>query len=216
MAAPAGTSAPSAVVATDATITAVDGTPLTPNGLIRRRRVIETAIELATEGGYDDVHMRDVADQADVALATVYRYFESKDHLLSAALSEWIAQLQARLARSPARGDTAVEKLVDVLRRASRALERRPLLTAALVRALGSSDPGVATAAARVRGQIKDIASPILVGLDPQDIEGIVAVLGHVWNSSLMVWAHGQAPMSSIGHELERAARLLLAGHATS
>jgi AcrR family transcriptional regulator len=208
MAAPADT----ATSSTTATTTAVDGTPLTPNGLIRRRRVIEVAIELAAEGGYDAVHMRDVADQAGVALATVYRYFESKDHLLSAALSEWTAQLQARLARSPARGDNAVEQLVDVLRRASRALERRPLLAAALVRALGSSDPGVAAAGAEVRGQIKDIASPILAGLDPQDIEGIVTVLSHVWNSTLMIWAHGQAPISSIGNELERAARLLLAG----
>jgi AcrR family transcriptional regulator len=196
------------------TTTAVDGTPLTPNGLVRRRRIIETAIEFASAGGYDAVHMREVAEQAGVALATVYRYFESKDHLLSAAVSESTAQLQARLARSPARGDTAVEQLVDVLRRASRALERRPLLTAAMVRALGSSDPGVAVASARVRGQIKDIASPILAGLEPADIEGIVAVLSHVWNSSLMIWAHGQAPIASIGDELELAARLLLEHHA--
>jgi AcrR family transcriptional regulator len=195
------------------TTTAVDGTPLTPNGLVRRRRIIETAIDLATEGGYDEVHMRDVAEQAGVALATVYRYFDSKDHLLSAAVSESTAQLQARLARSPARGRTAVDQLVDVLRRATRALERRPLLTAAMVRALGSSDPGVAVAAARVRGQIREIASPILAGLDPDAIEGIVAVLSHVWNSSMMIWALGQAPMSSIGDELELAARLLLADH---
>jgi AcrR family transcriptional regulator len=180
---------------------------------VRRRRVIETAIELASEGGYDEVHMRDVAEQAGVALATVYRYFESKDHLLAAALSEWTAQLQARLVRSPARGDTAVEQLVDVLRRASRALERRPLLISAMVRALGSSDPGVAVAGARVRDQIKDITAPILAGLDPEEIEGIVAVLSHVWNSSLMIWAHGQAPIASIGDELERAARLLLTDH---
>lgn len=195
-----------------ATITAVDGSPLSAKSVARRQRIVETAIELGTEGGYDAVHMREVAERAEVALATVYRYFESKDHLLSAAISEWTAQLQARLARLPARGETPEDRLVDVLRRASRAIERRPLLAEALVRALGSPDPGVAAAATKVRGQIKSISAPILEELSPDQLEGVVAVLSHVWNSSLMIWANGQAPISSIGNELERAARLLL-GH---
>ena len=195
-----------------ATATAVDGSPLTPKALVRRQRIVEAAIELGTEGGYEAVHMRIVAERADVALATVYRYFESKDHLISAAVSEWTAQLQSRLSRSPARGDTPVEQLVDVLRRASRGLERRPLFAAALIRALHSPDPGVGVAAADVRRQISAISTPILAHLPPEDAEGIVAVIGHVWNSSIMTWANGRAPISSIGDELENAARLLLAG----
>ena len=195
-----------------AVATAVDGAPLTPKALVRRQRIIESAIELGTEGGYEAVHMRVVAERAGVALATVYRYFESKDHLLSAAVSEWTAQLQAQLARHPARGDSPVEQLVDVLRRASRGLERRPQFAAALIRALHSPDPGVAVAAADVGHQIRAMATPILTDLPPDDVDGIVAVLRHVWNSAIMNWANGRAPISSIGDELENAARLLLAG----
>lgn len=193
-----------------AAATAVDGSPLTPKALVRRQRIIEAAIELGTEGGYDAVHMRVVAERAEVALATVYRYFQSKDHLLSAAVSEWTAQLETRLARSPAQGDTAVEQLVDVLRRASRALERRPMLTSAFTRALAAPDPGVAAAALEVRSQIAAITAPILHGLTPREVDGIVSVIAHVWNSSLINWANGRAPISSIGNELESAARLLL------
>lgn len=192
--------------------TAVDGSPLTPKALVRRQRIVEAAIELGTEGGYEAVHMRVVAERAGVALATVYRYFESKDHLLSAAVSEWTSQLQSRLDRSPARGATAVEQLVDVLRRASRGLERRPQFAAALIRALHSPDPSVAAAAADVRQQIRAMTTPMLRGLPAEDVEGIVSVLGHVWNSAIMGWANGRAPISSIGDELENAARLLLAG----
>jgi TetR/AcrR family transcriptional regulator, cholesterol catabolism regulator len=196
-----------------ATATAVDGSPLTPKALIRRERIVEAAIDLGTEGGYDAVHMRVVAESAGVALATVYRYFESKDHLLSAAVSAWTTQLQARLARIPARGATPVDQLVDVLRRASRALERRPLFTAALIRALSSPDPGVASAAARVRDQIYDITAPILCDMSASDVDGIVTVLAHVWNSSISAWANGRSPISSIGNDLENAARLMLSGH---
>ncbi len=192
--------------------TAVDGSPLTPTAMVRRQRIVEAAIDLGTEGGYEAVHMRVVAERAGVALATVYRYFESKDHLLSAAVSEWTSQLQNRLDRSPARGDTPVEQLVDVLRRASRGLERRPQFAAALIRALHSPDPGVAVAAADVRHQIRAMTAPILHDLPADDVEGIVSVIAHVWNSAIMSWANGRAPISSIGDELENAARQLLAG----
>ena len=62
---------------------------LTRSQKARRTRVIEAAMALASEGGYDAVQMRDVAERADVALGTIYRYFASKDQLLAAALVEW-------------------------------------------------------------------------------------------------------------------------------
>ena len=67
----------------------------------RRDRVIQAALELAEEGGYDAVQMRDVATTASVALGTIYRYFTSKDHLLAAALVEWSGDLKRRLAVRP-------------------------------------------------------------------------------------------------------------------
>ena len=193
--------------------TAVDGSALSAKQLARRQRVIEVALQMGAEGGYDAVHMREVADRSSVSLGTIYRYFGSKDHLLAAALSEWTAQLQERLARRPARGDSPVEQLVDVLRRGSRALEQQPNLAAALIKALGSDDPLVAEAASQVRGQISAMAEPILATLAPEEIEGIVDVLRHVWYSAMMIWANGRSQVSAIGDELERAARLLLAAH---
>ena len=53
----------------------------------RRRRVLDAALQLAAEGGFDGVQMRDVAAAADVALGTVYRYFSSKERLLLDKLS---------------------------------------------------------------------------------------------------------------------------------
>ena len=82
----------------------------------RRQRVIEAAIELATEGGYDAVQMREVAAAAGVALGTIYRYFSSKDHLLAEAQVEWLLDLDRRVSRRPPRGDTTADRVIDVLR----------------------------------------------------------------------------------------------------
>src|ERR1700680_1402257 len=70
----------------------------------RRQRVVDAAMSLALDGGYEAVQMRDVAARADVAMGTVYRYFTSKDHLLAAALGYWVEQLDSLLSPKHARG----------------------------------------------------------------------------------------------------------------
>ncbi len=179
----------------------------------RRRRIIDAAFELGAERGYDAVQMRDVSASANVSLATIYRYFSSKDHLLAAAMTEWTAKLQSRVAQSPPRGDTPADQLVDVLGRAWRAMARQPKLSAALVRALSSADPGVQQTASEVQGQIAAMADRILVDVDPQVRTDIVAVLGHVWYSTLVSWANGRTDFDQVMAELDRAVRVLVEPH---
>src|SRR5947208_1618414 len=52
----------------------------------RRRMILETAIKLVSELGYEGVSMRALADRADVALRTLYNLYESKELLLLAAV----------------------------------------------------------------------------------------------------------------------------------
>ena len=180
------------------------------NQAARRERVIAAANDLASEGGYEAVQMRDVAAQADVALGTLYRYFPSKDHLLIAALAEQVSTLQRRLAQKPARGTSAADRVVDVLRRASRALEREPRLTAALVTALSSADPSVAEA----KQEVNDILGSVIADAVDHDAlaqsEDVVRVLGHVWFAALVSWVGGMAPTGQMGDDLEITARLIL------
>jgi AcrR family transcriptional regulator len=186
---------------------------MTPQQQDRRRRVIDAAFELGAEGGYEAVQMRDVAATANVALATIYRYFSSKDHLLAAAMTEWTARLQGRVAQSPPKGSTAADRMVDVLGRACKAMERQPKLSAALVRALSSSDAGVQESGTDVQRQIAEIGAPILADLDSAVRADILAVLGHVWYSALVTWANGRRSFDSVMAELERATRVLVEPH---
>ena len=74
---------------------------LTVSQAARRQRVIDAALGLGSAGGYEAVQMRDVARTAGVALGTIYRYFTSKDHLLAAAMVDWTADLERRIAQRP-------------------------------------------------------------------------------------------------------------------
>lgn len=179
----------------------------------RRQRVIDVAFELGAEGGYDAVQMREIASTANVALATIYRYFSSKDHLLAAAMGEWTARLRDGVAESPPKGDTASDQLADVLHRACRAMERQPKLSMALVRALSSPDPGVSESSAAVQNQIASMGDDILAGLDAELRADILAVIGHVWYSTLVSWANGRRDFDSVISELDRAVHVLVDPH---
>src|SRR5918993_3724827 len=145
-----------------------EASELTAEQQDRRRRLIDAAFELGAEGGYEAVQMRDVSVTANVALATIYRYFSSKDDLLAAAMTEWTARLRGRVAQSPPRGATAADQMVDVLHRACKAMERQPKLSEALVRALSSADAGVQESGADVQRQIASMGDALLVDFPPQ------------------------------------------------
>ena len=108
----------------------------------RRRRVLAATFELAADGGFDAVQIRDVAAAADVALGTVYRYFSSKERLLLEAMAEQQADLRAYIETHPLPEETAAERVTAVLKRANRSLRRYPDVTAAMVRAFGSAQTG--------------------------------------------------------------------------
>ena len=99
----------------------------------RKERLIAAATALAAEGGYDAVQMRDVAARAEVALGTLYRHYASKDQLLLAAMAQQATTLRERLVQRPPTGDTPAARVSDVLKRASRSLERAPLVTKAML-----------------------------------------------------------------------------------
>lgn len=58
----------------------------TPKGERRRAALIEAAVELLVEGGFDAVRHRAVAERAGVALASTTYYFSSLDELVTAAV----------------------------------------------------------------------------------------------------------------------------------
>lgn len=183
---------------------------LTQNQAARRQRVIEAAMDLAGEGGYDAVQMRDVAARAKVALGTIYRYFSSKDHLLAACQVAWSDDVRRRLQTRPAKGDTPAARVADVVQRATRAMERSPQAAAALLTAISSPDPAVAECQKDVSRIMADVLQSAMDGVDPEVRTGAARVLSHVWFSALLGWVNGWHAVGPVTDEMEHAAHLLL------
>lgn len=186
---------------------------LSPSQRARRERILDAARALAEEGGYDGVQMRDVAEGADVALGTLYRYFPSKVHLLVSVMRREVDGMTGRIDRRPPRGDTPDERVLDVLMSGTRALSREPRLASAMTRALMFADASVAEEVDGVTTTTTRTISQAIAGPDrePDDEDRAAAmVLEQVWFSSILKWQSGRATIDQLEEQLRTATRLLL------
>jgi AcrR family transcriptional regulator len=182
----------------------------------RRRRILDATIALASQGGFDAVQMRAVAERADVALGTLYRYFPSKIHLLVSALARQFEETQAMIDRRPIPGDNAEERVKFVLSRATRGLQREPNLTEALTRAFMFADSSVASEIHTVGLQLTTIINKAIGGADyventePTEEEiAIARVISDVWLAALVSWVTGRATAQEVAEHIDVAIRLL-------
>ena len=181
--------------------------------LARRKRIVAAAMDLAAQGGYEAVQMRDVARRAKVALGTLYKYFSSKDHLLAYAWADWSQELQEHLWRHPIRGANRADRIMDFVRRATRALEREPRLASALLKSMLVPDSSAEEPRKEVSAVMGRVVEEELAPLQSTDREGIRDILGQVWYANLLLWINGRTPMSRLYENMETACRLLISHH---
>jgi AcrR family transcriptional regulator len=111
---------------------------------VTRRRhdldsLLEVAVRVYTERGFDGTSMGDVAGAAELSKSSLYHHVESKEQLLRLALDRAVEPLFAVLDEPGAREGRAIERLEHVVRREVEVLvERLPYVTL-LLRVRGNS-----------------------------------------------------------------------------
>ncbi|MFE9924513.1 TetR/AcrR family transcriptional regulator [Streptomyces sp. NPDC005774] len=104
--------------------------PVSRRQLARRVAILRAASELGAREGLVGVQMLDVAKEAGVAIATLYRYFPSKTHLFTAVL-EWHIEMFLEGYREAATADGASD-VADTLIALTVKLLDSPLLASAV------------------------------------------------------------------------------------
>ncbi len=181
----------------------------------RRTRILDAAIARASRGGFEAVQMRAVAEDADVALGTLYRYFPSKIHLLVSALARELERAEAALRDHPVTGPGAAERVLLVLEGATRRMLADPHLTEALTRAFMFADASVRAESqavgrlttAMLTGAMRPSVAPD--ALSDEDV-AIAKVLGDVWFAALVGWVTGRTGADEVVAQIGVAVRLLL------
>jgi TetR/AcrR family transcriptional regulator, cholesterol catabolism regulator len=178
--------------------------------LARKKRIVAAAIDLAERGGYDAVQMRDVAARAKVALGTLYRYFPSKDQLLASVWIDWSHEIEVQILRQRLRGETAAERIMDFVRRVTKALELEPMLAGALVKSLLAPDFGAEESRQEMRAMLGRVIDEELSEMPTHDRVDIRDIVGQVFYANIVLWVNGRMPVERLYENMATACRLLL------
>jgi AcrR family transcriptional regulator len=184
---------------------------LTDNQRARRQRVIDAGLTLLKRRDYESIQVKDVAEEAGVALGTVYHYFSSKEHIFAEVLVKWAATLRTSITRRPLAGDSPEGKLTEALHRSVRAFQRQPQLARLVASLQLSADPFAAEILGRMDTETTGIYLELLDGVDPEVASTIVRTAESVLDSSLRAWSAGRLPINELYDHLTEAVALLFA-----
>ncbi|NKZ77950.1 cholesterol catabolism transcriptional regulator KstR [Rhodococcus hoagii] len=175
----------------------------------RRKRILDATLTLASKGGYEAVQMRAVAERADVAVGTLYRYFPSKVHLLVSALAREFERIESKGKIPP--GHSPLERMQLILGQITKAMQRDPLLTEAMTRAFMFADASAAAEVDQV-GNLMDtlFARAITDGEPTEEQLAVARVISDVWLSNLVAWLTRRSSATDVAKRLELTVELLL------
>jgi AcrR family transcriptional regulator len=190
---------------------AAPATPSTPAQRGRYDRILEVATAVLAAGGEDALQMKDIPARANVSLATLYRYFPSKDHLLLAIALERYEKAYRRIVADPPRGGTVRERATSYLLREFGAEQRSQKLASVLHHVLTGTSRGHAETLERIshlHEQILRIVAEADGPLTPQQ-QRVLPVVRAVFGEATRRWMAGVTSAAEARFQIRAACRLL-------
>jgi AcrR family transcriptional regulator len=187
----------------------------------RRDKILDVAVALAEEGGFDNVRQRDVAAKAGVALGTLYKSFRSKEDILSAALEREAEMLERRMEAKPAQGANRIDRIANFFGVITRGLCKKPKYARAVLRAMASGEPEVAGKVVAYQERITGLVIAAGRGVGrlgyadakaapPSKKEAQMAfALQQFWFASLVGWSAGLFNVNEAVEQVRRMAVVL-------
>jgi TetR/AcrR family transcriptional regulator, regulator of mycofactocin system len=194
-------------------VTAEQNSALTQNRRERkkqetRRALEQAALRLFAERGYEQTTVEEIAEAADVAVRTFFRYFSSKQHVLFGdVVTDRVGRLRTELAARPADEDPidSIRAVSDLLDFADSDEEQAILARLDLMRRQPTLTSRYLDLIHQLRLVVVEFVA-MRTGLDPREDLYPLLVAGatsSAWDASLMLWAasDGQRSLRDIRQE---------------
>lgn len=180
----------------------------------RYRRILRAASKLGAEHGLERMQMNDVAREAGVAIATLYRYFPSKTDLFVGVLHSQIKRLSSgsgagAVAAAPVGGRAAA--VAEVLIGAGRGMLARPQLAMAMLQANNAAQLQGGREYTEANAAFHGVLLRALGVEDPDDEDyRMVRITEQTWYGVLVSVLNGVITIDQADADIRLAARLLL------
>jgi TetR/AcrR family transcriptional regulator len=167
--------------------------------LRQRQEMLEVALDLFSQKGYHNVSMHEIAEKAEFAIGTLYKFFQNKEDLYKALVLEQCDRFEDALLQAIAHPEDEVEKLRNYVRTKTERFRRNlPFVRLFLAESRGVSFTLKAGLNEELRkryyGFLERIASIFECGIKNQRFKKIAepyylaVALDSVIDASLLLW----------------------------
>ncbi|PXW25550.1 TetR/AcrR family transcriptional regulator [Paraburkholderia caballeronis] len=185
--------------------------PKRERGRQRVAAIMDAAVEVFSEKGYDAATMTEIAARSSTAIGSLYRFFPSKEALADALLQRYAQHVSASLAELEAQVQRmSMEALAGALVDFMLALQSQRRFAVALVDARGGSDERRRRFRASARGGIARILQRAIDGLAPAKAHAMSVVLLHLLKGIAVAADETPAIQAVLTGEIRELVRLYL------
>jgi AcrR family transcriptional regulator len=167
--------------------------------LRQRQEMLATALDLFSQKGYHNVSMHEVAEKAEFAIGTLYKFFQNKEDLYKALVLELCDKFEDALKRAIEEVEGEVEKLRNYVRTKTEVFRRNlPFIRLFLAESRGASFNLKAGLDDEIRQRyynfLEILASVFASGIEKQRFKKIAdpyylaVALASVIDASLLLW----------------------------
>jgi AcrR family transcriptional regulator len=175
----------------------------------RREAIVAKTIELLATREPAQIHMREIAAEAGVALATLYRYFPSKELLYAHAVAAW-GKSFAPMTRSQAgKAGCDAERIRGALRRTAKAYQRWPNFYRLILFLEITEDREAGKVYQAFSTQYQGLLATVLEDTEPEDATLAAEILLSSLGSALRKWSLGQWTIEQVLDHIDRAVTLV-------
>lgn len=173
-----------------------------------RRHILEAALELFREKGYEATTVEEIAERADVAKGTFFNHFPRKDTLLEALAEDVVGELFEDLGPVDAWQGTARDQVLRLYLRIGELVAREADLSKVMI-IENLRNFWLRTEADCLEKEFQDLLHRVLLRgqaageLSPEaDVRMGARLLEAAYVTTLVEWLRGSAPEAEYRHQL--------------
>jgi AcrR family transcriptional regulator len=174
----------------------------TPRGEQTRALILDTALELFRERGYEDTTMRAIAERAGVAVGNAYYYFRSKEQLVQTFYARTHEEHLAASAEALRGGGTFRERLLGVMRTKVDTIEPYHAFAGVLFRSAADPESPLnpfSDESRPVRAEATELFAEVVRGAEdrklPADLAAELPELLWTYHMGIILfWIHDRSP----------------------
>ncbi|HEX8272180.1 MAG TPA: TetR family transcriptional regulator [Longimicrobiaceae bacterium] len=174
----------------------------TPRGEQTRALILDTALELFRERGYEDTTMRAIAERAGVAVGNAYYYFRSKEQLVQTFYARTHEEHLAASAEALRAGGTFRERLLGVMRTKVDTIEPYHAFAGVLFRSAADPESPLnpfSDESRPVRAEATELFAEVVRGAEdrklPADLAAELPELLWTYHMGIILfWIHDRSP----------------------